>query len=373
MSPAKTKTYITPFLLLLVSFCNGIVSFSDEPVQTAKPTVEEIQKNHFEFLQNKWKSYFLDWATLSCTYVGKTFCDGRETSANQNEYTVSYPNLAIQSIEDNNGPQTVLCESEKYKFRLTKLSGDEESWKVQSLTKDVQAVPVDSWESFSSPMVAMQDDKIVGHIILQTLGGGLHAGMRHTLPSLFRQDNLKVEPIEWSSYKGQEAVHIAFSYQQDADEKTREAIEKDPTWAVYSVSGEVWLDPRFFLTLHGRMEEKIGHEISSYTVDATYKQGPNGSPVPVKTANSHKLTSVDDPSSGKTYSGEITFNDDFHIATEDEKERFTLSYYQMPEPQKDYRFLSLRVLLLIIGVGIILYATFKHTRNKKQNETEAQG
>ena len=211
MFQSTLKTSITTFALLLVSFYCAALLFSEEQEPDPRPTVEEIQKNRFEFLQNKWKSYFLEWATLSCSYSAKTYCDGRPTGSNQNEYTVAYPSLAIQSIEDNNGPQLVLCESEKYKFRLTKENGEEEAWQIQSLKKDSQAAALDAWDSFSTPKEAMSEDKLVGHIILQTLGGGLYGGVGQTLPSIFRLENLNVEQIEWGERNGQEALHIVFN------------------------------------------------------------------------------------------------------------------------------------------------------------------
>ena len=373
----KTKLvfFIVLTLLLLVllptSNPESLLNAEESP---AVPSLDDVQKNKFEFLQSKWRSYMESWLSISGEYKSRSARNGEYYNDSQVSFVVSYPEYLEESALPDKS-RYVSVNSKKYAVTLRQepSQGDSKSaFEIMQISSPHSTKGFAQWKfPFLTDEGEQYDLQNPAYSVYLFLGGGLRTfTLCYSLPALLAQEDLTVNQIEWGEYENQRALHINVSLEREsnADSNAADAAPAEESGAdkksVYSLTGDIWLDAEFYLMLHGEFKERNFDRLSERKIDCAY-QAFNGTPIPTKIRWSNALNDDAD----KVFSEEFYDYANIHKTTRQDKKRLLLSYYGLPEPKLDDAS-SIRYFMTAIGCVILFGAiVFSIKRARKEKAT----
>ncbi len=138
---------ILSVIAVLIWSGNSTDVFSAEST-SARPTLEDVQKDRFAFLQNKWKAYFrsLDQFKASTTY--RQFSCGKIVEEHNTEFEAYCPYSSDVRKNTRTARETASVIGPRYSFELNR-DNDSAQWVVETLGQN--ALPQKSAKDWDFP------------------------------------------------------------------------------------------------------------------------------------------------------------------------------------------------------------------------------
>jgi hypothetical protein len=299
----------------------------------------------------KWKEYLNHFTKLKGSYVEKL---RRSSAPDKIEITKSnilcdYPDVLFESENDDFSYH--YCSNEKYSFSLSFQDGN--TIVDECLLLGKKDIPQrDEWEFPANERNVNRNSSV--NFIVEIVAKGLLLSHKW-LPTLINCPDFVIDEIEELSRDGELLVRIKFS--------NNPKILNDEAYLMNVRHGEVFLYPNHFWLIKSGNCFFWSDDNDSYTIQWTNDYDFTKFTAPQLISQNLEGTYINDPS--KKIYREITY--DFQPLQNVESNRFTLSYYGIPEPDFGERRTN-RVRYILIGLGLLLITIGAYRLIRMRNE-----
>lgn len=376
------------FFAAIAFSVNITASFSAEGTVSSKPSLEEIQRDNFKLLQDKWKEYTLAIFSLKATSTHKRFSkNGTPIYQLDDEYDEEfeshYPCYSSLKKYAGESYASVFVWGKNERFALCR-ANDLQSWSVDSRRKEEDQKPLEDW-NYPNVYLENPHSERAGYYIFNSLALGLKTGCVNSLPATLSIKGLSIDKLEYTTLNGKEVLYMdvkRVEYEKSAietDGNEAKGSKNKSARETYNIHGQFWLDTDYFLVVKSKCREVVDVDqilVSEVTIDY---QTACGLPLPKSYRKETNLK--DKPSKNKQIDDHWAEEIEFHSFEKNDDcaaDRFTLAHYgvsesapvgktifrnKRPAPKKKpgagLRWSVLAVGIVLVGIGAGLYSRRK--------------
>jgi len=264
---------------------------------------------------------------MKATMTYSRFSKGKLAHEHYAEFESYYPYCSDFRKNTHDDYTTVSVAGPHYSFRLYR-ENDNEGWGGETVSRNVPQVSINDWK-YPTPYHKILEEETVGYRIYSALCVGLQTGCVISLPGLLSLEGLVLNRLEYVMIDDKEVLYMDVDYTHEnnvipnnnTQNQSRNSEEEN-----YNIHGEIWLDTEYFLITKAVFYETLSSQEITASITCRYDT-ISGIPLP---KHYKKVGQVRDEEGVSEWSIEYDFHS-FQKSGND-SERFTLSYYGLPEP-----------------------------------------